>query len=91
MSALTHFVHTFELCTFLRQSLARTKRILCTFGYTQRLTLLFALLDQFATCGPLPQTKQILDILTSFHAHTEYVTYFKGFRIRLTVYQNSPF
>lgn len=65
-SAFKHLVHTFELCTLPLQSPTKLKRILWTLGYTQRPTLLFALLTKFAVLGPFPHTKHILAIINLF-------------------------
>ena len=58
-----HCVHTAPRRTLFFMSVGMVKRIVCTFGYTQRFTLLLALLTILATRGFFVHIVQIFAIV----------------------------
>ena len=63
--AFTHLVQTAPRVTSSELLFDKVKRMVCTLGKTQCLTLLFALLTELATCGLFPHILQIRAIVSN--------------------------
>ena len=77
LSALTHRVHTLPRLIEREASPVYINRMVCTLGYIQRFTRLFALLTKLPTCGFLSQTTHLRAIVYTFCQKIYYSTIFQ--------------